>query len=66
MGFPLMITEFLKFLGVRLLSLAVENFLLYVAAEWLCIHIYIGKAGVGIFMILAVFFINKYFVFTRK
>jgi len=57
--------EFLKFFGVRMLSLAAENALLYMVVDGFHVNVYTGKIGIGFLMIIAVFLANKIFVFKK-
>ena len=58
--------RFIRFVLVRLLSLAADNALFYLAVEKLCLNRYFSKILITTGMIMATFVINKLFVFNQN
>ena len=59
------VKEFVKFVAVRLLSLAADNGLFYVAVDKLRLNVYASKIVISVAIIAVTFVINKVFVFKR-
>jgi putative flippase GtrA len=58
--------EFLKFLGVRVISLIVDNVLFYMLIDGLKVPLYIGRIGLSMTIIMITFIVNKIYVFKRN
>lgn len=58
--------EFVKFVIVRLLSLAADNGLFYIAVDRLRLNIYVSKIVISILIIIFTFIVNKNIVFKQN
>lgn len=65
-GMKAQIKQFLKFLGVRIFSLIVDNALFFLLVSILYFPVYPSRIGLSFFIILATYFVNKFSVFKSN
>ncbi len=58
--------QFLKFIGMRMISLILDNFLFYICVSILQYPIYLSRIVLTIIIIALTFIINKFFIFVNK
>lgn len=58
--------QFLKFVGMRIVSLILDNFLFYICVSILQYPIYLSRIVLTIIIIALTFILNKFFIFVNK
>ena len=58
--------QFLKFVGMRVVSLILDNFLFYICVSILQYPIYLSRIVLTIIIIALTFILNKFFIFVNK
>jgi len=58
-------TQFIKFISMRLISLGIENVLLYLLVSVIGIQVYVAKITLSIVIILLTYVANKRIIFKK-
>lgn len=58
--------QFIKFIGLRIVSLGVDNACFFVLVSILTLPVYLSRVGLSIVIIMATYIINKFFVFNKR
>ena len=65
-GFLPIMSELLTFAGGRVMTLLLQELIFLVFVDWMRLNEYIIKLGAAVLVVIANYFISKFFVFRKK